>query len=164
MYPALHVGDRIVVNKLSYQAHDVRRGDVVVFTRPDCNQPGEPTWANCSLLANLDDLVKRVVGLPGDRVSIEDGKVSINGRVLDEPYVNTDANGKKVETIRQPPYGCEFPGTAAHPYVVPKGWVFVMGDNRQDSIDGRCFGPIPESSIVGRAFVRIWPLNRIGGL
>jgi signal peptidase I len=159
MYPSLHVGDRIVVNKLSYRVHDVNRGDVVVFTRPDCKQEGEPAWAHCELLANLDDLVKRVVGVPGDRIYIEDSKVFVNGRELEEPYVRPGT-----KTVAQPPFGCEFPGTKTHPFVVPEKMVFVMGDNRTDSIDGRCFGPIGKDTIVGRAFVKIWPFDRLGWL
>ena len=158
MSPTLHVGDRIVVNKLSYHTHDVHRGDVVVFTRPRCKAPATPTWANCGDLERLDDLVKRVVGLPGNRLYIANDRVYVNGRALSEPYVRKGAN-----IVPQPP-GCGFAGTAAKPYVVPMGMVFVMGDNRDDSIDSRCFGPITEKSIVGRAFFKIWPPGRIGGL
>ena len=159
MYPSLKNGDRIVVNKLSYDVHDVHRGDVVVFTRPRCNTSGSPTWANCALVGDFDDLVKRVVGLPGDKLSIADSHVYVDGRALTEPYVR-----KGAVTLAQPPFGCAFSGTAARPFVVPKDMVFVMGDNRDNSLDSRCFGPIPESTIVGRAFVKIWPFNRFGGL
>ena len=159
MYPTLKVGDRIVVNKLSYDVHDVHRGDVVVFTRPRCDTSGSPTWANCGIVGDFDDLVKRVIGLPGDKLYIARSRVYVDGRPLGEPYVR-----KGAVTLAQPPYGCGFSGTVDKPYVVPKGMVFVMGDNRGNSLDSRCFGPIPQRTIVGRAFVKIWPFNRFGGL
>lgn len=159
MIPTLEVRDRIVVNKLSYHLHPVHRGDVVVFTSPKCNAPQTPSWANCGIVGEYADLVKRVIGLPGDHLAIANDHVYVNGEQLDEPYVQPGA-----VTVQQPPYGCGFTGTPAHPFVVPKGMVFVMGDNRGDSLDSRCFGPIPESTLVGRAFVIIWPLSRIGWL
>ncbi len=159
MIPTLDVGDRIVVNKLSYKLHDPNRGDVVVFTTPDCEGAGTADWANCTIVGNYADLVKRVVGLPGDRIAIADDRVYIDGEVLSEPYVRPGAT-----TVAQPPFGCEFPGTPDEPYVVPDDMVFVMGDNRSDSLDSRCFGPIPESSLVGRAFVVIWPFRHLGWL
>jgi signal peptidase I len=159
MIPTLKDGDRIVVNKLSYDVHDVHRGDVVVFTRPKCDTAGSPKWANCGVVGDFDDLVKRVIGLPGDKLYIANSHVYVDGRALDEPYVR-----KGAVTLAQPPYSCGFSGTISDPYVVPKGMAFVMGVNRDDSLDSRCFGPIPESTIVGRAFVKIWPFNRFGGL
>ena len=159
MIPTLNNGDRIVVNKLAYRTHPVHRGDVVVFTTPKCNSKIKVAWANCGLADEYKDLVKRVIAVAGDRLAIENDHVYINGRLLTEPYVNPGT-----VTLQQPPYGCGFPGTRAHPYVIPKKMVFVMGDNRSNSIDARCFGPIPTSSLVGRAFVKIWPLNRIGWL
>lgn len=159
MIPTLEVGDRIVVNKVSYKLHDPNRGDVVVFTTPDCTAQDTPEWANCTIVGNYADLVKRVVGLPGDELAIADDHVYVDGEALQEPYVRPGA-----ATVAQPPYGCDFPGTPDDPYVVPDGMVFVMGDNRSDSLDSRCFGPIPESSLVGRAFVVIWPFSRLGWL
>ena len=140
--------DRVLVNKLSYKFHDPRRGDVIVFERPP-NEEG-----------NIKDLIKRVIGLPGDRVSIMDGKVSINGKVLDEPYTH----GLPTE----PKIGCG-PGVTTgidtkQGFTVPEGHLFVMGDNRINSLDGRCFGPIDEDLVVGRAFVIIWPPAKTGGL
>ena len=87
MIPTLDVHDRIVVNKLSYKLHDVHRGDVVVFTTPQCQRPSSPTWANCGIVGEYRDLVKRVIALPGDRLAISGGRVYINGEELDEPYV-----------------------------------------------------------------------------
>jgi signal peptidase I len=159
MYPTLKVGDRVVVNKMSYHVHPVHRSDVVVFGQPKCNSAGStdvthPLWATCSALAHVKDLVKRVVALPGETVSIHDDHVYIDGKQLAEPYL------AKGTTIVPVVAGCSFPGT----YRVPEGYVFVMGDNRTVSFDSRCFGPIPESLIVGRAFLRLWPLGRLAAL
>lgn len=139
MDPTLQVGDRVLVNKLSYRLHDVNRGDVVVFTRPE-NLPEGPDQP--------DDLIKRVVGLPGETVQAKDGKVYVDGRPLDEPYLPA---GTRTENLE-------------NPVKVPAGEVLVLGDNRSNSADGRVFGPIPEDTIIGRAFVIVWPLSRFGGL
>lgn len=145
MDPTLITGDRVLVNKLSYRLHDVNRGDVVVFDRPK-NLPGGPD--------DPKDLIKRVIGLPGDTVTARDGQVYVNGRKLDEPYLPA---GTSTVTLRDQ-YSLE------KGIKVPEGEVLVMGDNRSNSQDGRVFGPIPESSIVGRAFVIMWPFSRIGTL
>jgi signal peptidase I len=149
MASTLVENDRVLVNKLSYRFHDVRRGDVVVFERPD-NMP----------TSSIKDLIKRVVGLPGDRVSIIDGKVRIDGKVLDEPYTNGQPTEPKV--------GCGAGDTTGidteQGFLVPEGHVLVMGDNRPNSDDGRCFGPIDEDLIVGRAFLIMWPPSKLGGL
>jgi signal peptidase I len=138
MEPTLHGcqtcdPDRLLVDKLSYRLHAVHRGDVVVFRRP----PGAP--------ADDTDLVKRVIGLPGDVLQATGGTVYVDHRALTEPYIPTDCGGT----------------TNFGPVTVPRDEVFVMGDNRCDSLDSRSFGPILQSSIVGRAFVIVWPLSRI---
>ena len=133
MVPALEVEDRVLVNKLSYRLHDVHRGDIVVFERPP-NEAGA-----------VRDLIKRVVGRPGETVEGRDGKVFVDGRPLAEPYL---VKGTVTSTFG--------------PKKVPTGYVWVMGDNRGNSSDSRVFGAIPESSIVGRAFVRVWPLSSLG--
>lgn len=143
MYPALHEGDRVLVNKLSYRLHDVNRGDIVVFERPASETS-----------SNIPDLIKRVVGLPGESIVIADGSVYVDNRKLDESYLPAGT----VTSAQSAPFKC----TAQAPCVVPPGEVWVMGDNRSDSKDSRYFGPIPESTIVGRAFVRVWPLGRFG--
>lgn len=135
MEPTLEVGDRVLVNKLSYDLHDVNRGDLVVFERPDGSA------------GDIKDLIKRAIGLPGETVEIRDGSVLIDGRVLDEPYLADE------EVL------VEFA-----PVQVPEDQVFVMGDNRDDSRDSRAFGPITIDSIVGRAFVRVWPLTDLATL
>ncbi len=136
MVPTLEVGDRVLVNKVSYKLHDIHRGDVVVFERP----PGETN-------KNIKDLIKRVVALPGETVESKDGKVYINDRLLEEPYLPAGTVTTRLTRL-----------------VVPTGQVFVMGDNRGNSADSRVFGPINQSLIVGRAFVRIWPVSRLGFL
>jgi signal peptidase I len=141
-------GDRVLVNKLSYKLHDVHRGDVVVFERP-------PTFTDNT----VKDLIKRVVGLPGERVSLRDHKVFINGRQLVEPYTRglpTDV--LSCGTLYVPGID-SIQGT-----LVPADTVLVMGDNRTNSSDGRCFGPLKKNLIVGRAFFVIWPPSKIGGL
>ena len=130
MYSTLDKGDRVLVNKLSYRLHDVHRGDLVVFERP-------PNVAD----TGIEDLIKRVVGLEGDVVEGHDGKVFINGRALDEDYLD-----KGIKT-----------GDFAR-VTVPEGHIFVMGDNRGNSEDSRIFGAIDEDLLVGRAFVRVWPI------
>lgn len=150
MLPALQVGDRVLVNKLSYDLHDVRRGDVVVFEAP-AGAAGD----------GIKDLVKRVVGLPGETVEArEDGSVYIDGRLLREPYL-PDGTRTDFNLTAEAMDLCGEPHDALH-CVVPPGRVFVMGDNRTQSKDARVFGPIRESTIVGRVFLRIWPLGDFG--
>jgi len=147
MEPTLQVGDRIVVDKLSYHLHGVDRGNIVVFTTPPKEDCAGPPVA---------DLVKRVIGLPGETISLQDGNVYIDGRLLPEPYLPTD-----VRTDTYP--GPSNNAYALHrAYRIPAGDVFVMGDNRPESCDSRYWGPIRESTIVGEVDLRIWPLSRIG--
>jgi signal peptidase I len=141
MEPTLHEGDRVLVNKLSYDLHDVRHGDVIVFERPD--DPSDVPHPE----DEIPDLIKRVVALPGDVIEARDGVVYLNDEPLDEPYLVPDTATNDLP--RQE---------------IPEGEVFVMGDNRTNSHDSRRFGPIDEGSIVGRAFLRIYPLDDIGGL
>lgn len=133
MLPTLQIGDRILVDKLSYDLHPVHRGDIIVFAKP-ASDVGDPS---------VHDLVKRVIGLPGDRIAAAGGHVYINGKLLKEPYLPSTA----------PTY--DLP-----PEVVPKGDVFVMGDNRTDSKDSRFFGPISEKLIVGRVVLIFYPFSQ----
>ena len=139
MEPTLDVGDRVLVNKLSYNFHDVHRGDVVVFERP----PGASTGEN----GEIKDLIKRVIAIGGDTIEAKDGEVYVNGERIDEDYLEpgTSTDNLPLETI-------------------PEGYVFVMGDNRPNSEDSRIFGPIDEDVIVGRAFIRVLPITDIGWL
>jgi signal peptidase I len=135
MDPTLKIHDRVLVNKLSYKLHNVHRGDIVVFTKP----PSETS--------DIKDLVKRVVGLPNETVEGRAGHIYVDGKLLKEPYL---------------PKGTD-PGSFS-PITIPSNSVWVMGDNRPYSRDSRYFGPILKSSIVGRVFVRIWPVRRVGFL
>jgi signal peptidase I len=133
MVPTLQEDDRVLVNKMSYRLHDVNRGDIVVFEAPPGTEDG------------IDDLVKRVVGLPGETVEGRDGTVYVDGQPLDEGYL---------------PEGTVTGAFA--PETVPPDHYWVMGDNRPASRDSRYFGFVPEGDIVGRVFVRIWPITRVG--
>ena len=135
MEPTLAVGDRVLVNKLSYRVHDVNRGDLIVFERPE----GEA--------GDVRDLIKRVIALPGETVEGLDGQVLIDGQVLDEPYLPDGVITRRFDAVE-----------------VGAREAFMMGDNRSDSRDSRFFGPISEDSIVGRAFLRVWPIGNVGFL
>ncbi len=126
--------DRILVNKLSYRLHDVNHGDIIVFERP----PSEP-------VSEVKDLIKRVIGVAGDTVEARNGSLFLNGQLVIEPYLDDDI------------FTSDF-----RPVTVPSDHLFVMGDNRGDSRDSRSFGPIDEDLVVGRAFVRVWPYDRLG--
>jgi signal peptidase I len=150
MEQTLQVGDRILVDRLSYRFHDVRRGDIVVFDGTEAfgrlgNGPGET------------DYVKRVIGLPGDHVVCcdERGRITVNGTPLDEtPYI----------------YPGDDPSELKFDEVVPPGRLWLMGDHRSDSLDSRAHlgdpggGMVPIDKVVGRVMVVVWPLNRLGGL
>jgi signal peptidase I len=133
MEHTLEISDRVLVNKLSYRLHDVNRGDLVVFKRPPAGSEG-----------STRDLIKRVIALPGETVEGRDGAIHVNGKPLSEPYV---APGSR---------SGDFPAQR-----VPPEHVWVMGDNRLNSRDSRVFGSVRQSLIVGRAFIRIWPIGSI---
>jgi signal peptidase I len=142
MVPTLEKNDRVLVNKLSYKLHDVNRGDIVVFEAP----PGEDQ--------DIKDLVKRVVGLPGEELTFRDGTIYVDDKPLDEDYLPDG-------TVTAP----RCPGEADLAAVqIPAKSYWVMGDNRAASKDSRCFGPIPEGDIVGRVFFKMWPLSDLGFL
>jgi signal peptidase I len=160
MEPQLAIGDRVVVSRLAYRLHDPRRGDIVVFpslTEPAARDEGLlPVRLARELLVGLGlrqpaetELIKRVIGLPGETVEGVGGRVRINGLELHEPYLDPAlATG-------------DFP-----PVTVPEDHVFVMGDNRVPGMsqDSRAFGPVPIDSIVGRAVARVWPPGRVAYL
>jgi signal peptidase I len=132
MYSTLDTNDRVFVNKMSYRLHDPNRGDVVVLHQITG--------------ASERDLIKRVIGLPGETVEVRNCTVLIDGRVLNEPYLDPE-----VVT----PTDCG--GDYVLDGVVPENHVFVMGDNRGGSQDSRVIGTINEDDLVGRAFVVFWP-------
>jgi signal peptidase I len=148
MYPTLQVGDRIIVNKVSYDLHGIHRGDIVVFARPPLEDQ------------EYADLVKRVIGLPGETISSKGGHVYIDGKRLSEPWLppGPDSYTGALPGDAHPQF--DLPG----PVKIPAGDYYVMGDNRTDSEDSRYFGPIPKSLIVGRAVAVVWPLSHIKGL
>lgn len=133
MYSTLHDGDRVLVNKLGYRMHDPNRGDVVVLKTIEAI--GER------------DLIKRVVALPGETIAYQNCVLTVDGRVLVEPYLDPTVVA---------PNAC---GGSQEPLVVPDGTVFVLGDNRGGSKDSRDLGPISYDDIIGRAFIIIWPVG-----
>lgn len=134
MEPTLMVGDRILVNKLAFDFSKVHRGEIVVFRKTPGDLGGP----------KIKDLVKRVIGLPGETISSSNGKVMINGKPLKEPWLPKGVLTRGIRTQKIPP----------HQY-------FLLGDNRSNSLDSRFFGPVPKSYFIGQAFVIFWPINRI---
>jgi len=147
MVPTLEEGDRVVVNRLSYQFGEVERGQVVVFKKPQGS-------------SGQNDLIKRIIGLPGETIRFADNQVYVNGLRLEEPYLAEQDSTRPRLTIP----GCAQTTPAPDTCVVPEGTIFMMGDNRLGSSDSRVFGPIEIDSVVGRAFLRVWPLNNLGEL
>ena len=135
MYATLSNNDLLVASKISYKLHSPQRGDIVIFKPPD---------------PDVRDFIKRVIAVPGDRLRIDHGTVYINGEILREPYLPEKWT-----------YSNSWPATGQD-YVLPPDHYFVMGDNRNHSSDSRVFGPIDASSILGKAEIRIWPLNEFG--
>lgn len=128
MAPTLHSGEHVLAEKATRHVREWRRGDVVVFANP-----------------SGDLMLKRLVGLPGDRVAIEDGLLSVNGVFIDEAYVDP-------ETVDSVFFG---------PVRVDEDTVFVLGDNRADSVDSRTFGTVPVDDLEGRAIAVLWPLDEM---
>jgi signal peptidase I len=135
MLPTLAVGDRVLVRKAGFDLGDLDHGDVVVF-RNQRPLPGEPEY-----------LIKRVIGLPGDRLEARDGRLLRNDKPLEEPYVVAGSATRNLAAT-----------------TVADGEVFVLGDNREDSADSREKGPVPEANLVGEAVALIWPIGRVSGL
>ncbi len=136
MKPTLHVGDRILVNKLSVEFGSINVGDVIVFKAP-------PT-EHCET-GGPGDLVKRVIGLPGQHLTSRGNTIYVNGKALKEPWTYFHTIGSPIGHV-----------------TVPKNSYFVMGDNRANSCDSRFWGSVPRSDIIGKVFLRIWPPSRIG--
>jgi signal peptidase I len=152
MEPQLHIGDRVIVSKLSYDLHDPHRGDIIVFPSPEDHSVDDsplPIRVVRGIFEGVglakpekEILIKRVVGLPGETVQAHDGHVFIDGRQLFEPYL---PKGLATETFG--------------PTTVPKGSLWVMGDNRGNSRDSRFIGAIKESDVIGRAILKVWPIG-----
>ncbi len=153
MAPQLQVDDRVLVSKLSYRLHPPNRGDIVVFdcpqeSCPEKRQGGNPVVRFLRAVAegvgvvqpSTEEFIKRVVGLPGETLEARDGQVYVDGRRLVEPYLPAGTRTLNLPSTR-----------------VPRGGLFVMGDNRANSSDSRVFGPIPRSTLVGRTILKVWP-------
>ncbi len=136
MLPTLKIGDRLVVEKISYRLHQPERGDIIVFEPPQALQER----------GYLPDqaFIKRVIGQPGQQIEVHNGQVYADGQRLREPY------------ILQPP------NYEWGPVIVPSDQYLVMGDNRNNSNDSHVWGFLPQQNIIGRAFFRFWPLDRFG--
>jgi signal peptidase I len=135
MYATLHDNDLLVASKISYKLHAPQRGDIIVFKPPD---------------EASRDFIKRIIALPGERVRITNGVIYINDQVLHEPYLPEKWT-----------YNNNWPASGQD-QIMPPNEYFVMGDNRNHSSDSRTFGPIQLDSILGKAEIRIWPLNQVG--
>jgi signal peptidase I len=134
----------VLVDKLTPRWASYSRGDIVVFDPPE-------TWS----AGGGVPFIKRVIGLPGDKVELRSGKVYVNDTQLDEPYI-FEQNG--VPQTTEPAIGGQ------NEWIVPSNELLVMGDHRQDSADSRTFGPIEISHVIGRAWLRYWPFDRFGVL
>ena len=139
MEPTLQVGDRIVVSKLSTEFGTIHIGDILVFRAPAAVR------TECG--DDVADLVKRVIGLPGDHLTSKGNTIYVNGSPLKQPWTHYEPIGKAIGNV-----------------TVPRNHYFMMGDNESDSCDSRFWGTVPRSSIIGKAFLRIWPLSRFGFL
>lgn len=136
MEPNFHDGEYLLTDKISYRFSDPHRGDVIIFKAPGTSG---------------DDFIKRIIGLSGETVSVNNGRVYVNDSVLDEKYL--------------PPSFSTGPGlflSEGTKLIVPKGEYFVLGDNRNHSADSRSFGFIERTSIIGRAWFLYWPLSNLG--
>ena len=174
MLPSLHVGDRVLVEKLSYRFGGPDRGDVVVFANDVFGSPApDVPWYDDAKnfvreLLGLptgqeEDYIKRVVALGGDTIRYVGNPrhLIVNGQRVDEPYVNNGEDPTS-QTITSGDCKRLDMETERDACVVPAGDVFVMGDNRPNSQDSRFLGPVDEDKIVGRAFVIIWPPSDFG--
>ena len=163
MEPTLHINQRVLVDRIGSDFTSPHLGDIIVFHPPKgyndgCanpnegeNQAGQDSSRACDVpqsTPSSETFIKRVVGLPGDRISIRDGHVIRNGVAEHDSYIVPCGSGAP----------CTFPRTIT----IPKGDYFMMGDNRPNSEDSRFWGPVPKAWIIGKAFFTYWPPDRIG--
>jgi signal peptidase I len=140
MENTLQPGQMVLVDKLTPRISDYKLGDIIIFNPPDGYlEDGKPI-----------PFIKRVIGVGGDTVELKDGAVLVNGAQLTESYVFEGQPTTKTGPLTR--------------WVVPDGYLFVLGDHREQSEDSRVFGPIPKSSVIGRAMLRLWPLPNFGAL
>lgn len=133
----------VLVDKVTPRVDTYARGDIVVFNPPT-------SWVQ----ENGTPFIKRVIGEGGDTVSIKDGKVLINGTAISEPYIYSDVPGGPPQETFAPP--------DQDTWVIPKGQLFLMGDHRSNSADSRVFGPVAVDHVIGRAWLRYWPIDTFG--
>ena len=136
MFPNFHDGEYLLTNKFSYRLGEPKRGDVIVFKAPKNEEY---------------DYIKRIVGAPGDKLTIKGGHIYLNGQLLEESYLPTDFTTSGGSFLRE---GDEF--------IIPTGEYLVLGDNRSHSSDSREWGDVPVENIIGKAWLRYWPFNRVG--
>lgn len=133
MFPNFKDGEYLLTEKITYYRQDPQRGDVVVFKPPISD----------------DEFIKRVIGLPGETISLKNGKFTIDGDVLKEDYIKVETNGSNFLS-------------EGEEYIIPDGQYFVVGDNRPQSSDSRTWGPIAKKAITGKAWLVYWPVNLAG--
>jgi signal peptidase I len=166
MEPTLHVGDRVLVNRFSHRilGSDPKIGDITVFhppagaddaSNPQCGDAGQGEGSSTPCSRPTDEkstqsFIKRVVAVGGDRVALKGGHVILNGKAVSEPFAAPCDPATSA---------CDFPD----PITVPKGYVYMLGDNRGNSDDSRFWGPVPLDWVVGKAVATYWPPKRIGG-
>ncbi|WP_111651364.1 signal peptidase I [Actinoplanes lutulentus] len=177
MEHTLEIQDRVLVNKVVYDMRDPLRGEIVVFRGTDDWAPEVTETVSNTFLAKLGrtigdlvgvsrpgerDFIKRVIGLPGDKVACcdEQGRITVNGIGIDEPYISEGFNSD----LNQPPIPGQCTSRRFSEVVIPAGQMFVMGDHRSVSQDARCQGPVPIENVIGRAFVVVWPSDRFTSL
>jgi signal peptidase I len=160
MEPTLDIGQRVLVDRISKHFTSFHRGDIVVFKPPkgadsqtQCGDPNKPPDEPCPTPTpqkSDTNFIKRIIGLPGDRLKVIRGRAYIDGRELNEPYIRPDATCPICNEPRE--------------ITIPPGHFFMMGDNRGESDDSRDWGPVPKGWIIGKAFFTYWPPHRIGTL
>jgi signal peptidase I len=158
MEPTLDVGQRVLVDRVSNHFTSFHRGDIVVFKPPKgadddrcgVSKPADEPCPTPTPERSDTNFIKRIVGLPGDRLSVKAGRVFIDGKALKEPYIRPDPSCDICQEPRQ--------------ITIPPGYFFMMGDNRGESADSREWGPVPKKWIIGKAFFTYWPPRRIGTL
>ena len=144
MLPTLQINDRLIIDKVSYRFTNPVRGDIVVFDPPE-------------KLGSKDAYIKRLIGLPGDRVEVKQGRVFINGKAISEKYIDEPPKYTWTKTESSDP---DFTPNM----VVPKDNYLVLGDNRNNSLDSHFWGFLPKDHLIGKAVVRFWPIDRAGGI
>jgi signal peptidase I len=176
MQQTLEIKDRVLVNKVIYDVRNPERGEIVVFRGPETwasETPSEPVSQafSAKLGRTVGDLVgvsrpgerdfiKRVIGVAGDKVACCDqqGRVTVNGKSIDEPYIFENSS------LDAPPNPRQCTSRIFAEVTVPADQIFVMGDHRGVSQDARCQGPVPVDNVIGRAFVIVWPTSRFTSL